>query len=166
MISSPMSVYLDQWTEITNRLIELLCYGGKQTVSIVERNEVNFGNNNCFTVLYIDNSEEVRKFIGRENADNRTKFFIALQKGEKDKLPCKLQADENQIRLKVSGNISEQDLLEHDFVLDLYSVAIPYAEKQHVNALSAFKEGRVVNEKVKLAVINVKDENIQIMDIG
>lgn len=158
MISSPMSVYLDQWTEITNRLIELLCYGGKQTVSIVERNEVNFGNNNCFTVLYIDNSEEVRKFIGRENADNRTKFFIALQKGEKDKLPCKLQDDENQIRLKVSGNISEQDLLEHDFVLDLYSVAIPYAEKQHVNALSAFKEGRVVNEKVKLAVINVKDE--------
>lgn len=158
MVVSPMSVYLDQWTEITNRLIKLLEYGGKQRVSVVERNEVNFGKNNCFTILYLDNYEKIRTFVEREKSKNRTKFFISFQTGENNKFPCKLQDDENQISLKVTGNITEEDLIENDFVLDLYSVVVPYAEKQHINALSAFKEGRVVNEKVKMAVVNIKEE--------
>lgn len=158
MIVSPMSVYLNQWAEITNRLIELLGYGGKQKISVVERNELNFGKNNCFTILYIDNSDRLRKFIEREKNKNRTKYFISLQADEDDKLPCKIHDDEGQISLKVTGNVSVDVLIEKDFILDLYSVAVPYAEKQHVNALSAFKEGRVVNEKIKMAIINVKEE--------
>jgi len=158
MTVSPMSIYLKQWMEVTNRLIELLGYGEKQKINVVERNELNFGKNNCFTILYIDNSKEIRKFIEREKNKNRTKFFISLQTDEKEKFQCKLQDDEEQISLKVAGNISEKDLIDEKFSLDLYSVAIPYAEKQHINALSAFKEGRVVNEKIKMAIINVKEE--------
>lgn len=158
MVVSPMSVYLNQWAEITNRLIDLLGYGAKQTINVVECYELNFGINNCFTVLYIDKSERLRKFIEREKGKNRTKFFISLQIDEDEKLPCKLHDDEGQISLKVMGNVSVEVLIEKDFILDLYSVAIPYAEKQHANALSAFKEGRVVNEKIKMAVINVKEE--------
>lgn len=157
MIVSPMSVYLDQWAEITNRLIELLGYGARQRINIVERNELNFGKNNHFTVLYIDDPQSFRKYLERERDKGRTKFFIALQADENEILPCKVQ-DEEEISLKVTGNISNGDLLERDFMLDLYSVVIPYAEKQHAKALSEFKEGRVVNEKVKMAVINIQEE--------
>lgn len=158
MVVSPMSVYLDQWAEITNRLIELLGYGGRQKISVAERNELNFGKNNRFTILYIDHSDRLRKFIEREKRENRTKFFLSLQTDEADRLPCKIHDDEGQISLKVAGTIGVDVLIEKDFMLDLYSVTVPYAEKQHVNALSAFKEGRVVNEKLKMAVINVRDE--------
>lgn len=158
MVVSPMSVYLDQWTEITNRLIDLLGYGRKQEINIVERNEIIFGKDNYFTILYIDNSERLRKFIEIEKNKNRTKFFISLPTNENDRLSCKIHDDEGQISLKVAGIISEEILIEKNFILDLYSLAVPYAEKQHVNALCAFKEGRVINEKVKMAVINVKEE--------
>lgn len=157
MVVSPMSVYLDQWTEITNRLIDLLGYGRKQEINIVERNEIICGKDNYFTILYIDNSEQLRKFIETEKNKNRTKFFITLP--QNDKLSCKIhEDDEGQISLKVAGIISEEILIEKNFILDLYSLAVPYAEKQHVNALCSFKEGRVINEKVKMAVINVKEE--------
>ncbi len=158
MTVSPMSVYLDQWAEITNRLIELLGYGGRQKISVIERNEVRFGKSNIFTILYVSDSVKLRRFIEREKGKNRVKFFIALQTDETDKFPCKLQDEEEEISLKVTGNISTGELIERDFILDLYSVAVPYAEKQHSNALSSFKEGRVVNEKVKMAIINVKEE--------
>lgn len=158
MVVSPMSVYLDQWAEITNRLIELLGYGARQRVNIAERNELSFGKTIRFTVLYIDNVKEFRKYLEREKNKSRTKFFISLHTDGSETLPCKVQDEEEEISLKVTGGISTEDLIERNFTLDLYSVAVPYAEKQHAKALSEFKEGRVVNEKVKMAVINVKEE--------
>jgi len=157
MVVSPMSVYLDQWTEITGRLIELLGYGGKQEINVVERNELSFGKNS-FTILYVEDSERLRKFIEKEKKKNRTKFFISLPANENGKLPCNIHDNEGQISLKVAGTIRAEVLIEKNFILDFYSVAVPYAEKQQVNALCAFKEGRVVNEKVKMAVIHVKEE--------
>lgn len=158
MVVSPMSVYLDQWAEITNRLIERLGYGEKQRINIAERNELSFGKNNRFTVLYIDDAQRFRKYLEREKNKSRTKFFISLQTDGDEIFPCKVQDDEEEISLKVTGDISIKDLIERNFILDLYSVAVPYAEKQHAKALREFKEGRVVNEKVKMAVINVKEE--------
>lgn len=159
LAASPMSAYLNQWGEITNRLIELLGYGGRQSVSVAERNEFCFGKDNRFTILYLDDSAKVRTFLERERKKNRTRFFIALSSDEDDRLPCRIQDDGEELSLKVNGSVSEQELLERDFTLDLYSIATAYAEKQHANALSAFKEGRVVNEKVKRAVIHVKEES-------
>lgn len=158
MVVSPMSVYLDQWAEITNRLIELLGYGAKQKINIAERNELSFGKNNRFTVLYIDDAQRFRKYLEREKNKSRTKFFISLQTDGDEIFPCKIQDVEAEISLKITGDISIEDLIERNFILDLYSVAVPYAEKQHAKALREFKEGRVVNEKVKMAVINVKEE--------
>lgn len=156
MVKSPMSIYLDQWEEITIRLIERLGYGGHLQASITERYEVRIGEGNCYCIFCVDNSDRIKEFVERENRNHRYKYFISMS--ENEKLPCRIQEEDDEIKIKVIGNISVDDLLERDFVLDLYSVAIPYAEKQHANALSAFKEGRVVNEKIKMAVLNIKDE--------
>ena len=48
----------------------------------------------------------------------------------------------------------EEILLNSAFQLDMYVHEIPYPERQQFAALSAFREGRVVSEAVKEAVID------------
>lgn len=66
--------------------------------------------------------------------------------------------------MRLKGEVNANTLLNNDFKLDMYSVAVPYAEKQHANAFSMFKEGRVVNEEVKIAIVNIS--SIQYEDNG
>lgn len=155
MKNSPMTVYLNQWTEITNRLIELMEYGGHFSLNICEIDSIRIIGEN-FTILYIDNESSLKKFIEKENGKGRYRFFI--QYSDYEKLQCWIQNIDDQISIKVKGEIATGDLIERNFILDLYSIAVPYVERQHANALDSFREGRVVNENLKIALINIKDE--------
>ncbi len=52
-------------------------------------------------------------------------------------------------------------MFERNFVLELFSIANPYAEKQHISALDSFREGRVVNTAIKNAIINISNEKFE-----
>lgn len=152
MEKSPMSVYLNQWAEINNRLIELMSYGGHIKVSVLEWKYIR---NFQHTVLYIENSEDILKFKETEENARRNRFFVEVGNYKKAKLPCKIILnDENEVSIRIKGEIKREMLIENSFLLDMYSVAIPYAEMQHAEAYSSFKEGKTVNDEIKTAIIN------------
>lgn len=162
MVNSPMNVYLNQWAEITNRLVELLNYGKNIKVSILEWKYFSIKNTGTYTILYVDNPEKILQFIEKETKKKRYKFFIEVTEKEKTKFPCKLIEENNeQFVIRINGHIDVKTLINNNFILDMYSVSNPYAEKQHANAFSMFKEGRVANENIKTAIINTSKLNYQ-----
>ena len=93
------------------------------------------------------------------------KFFISLHEPGKEKIASKAIFDEDgKLILKIQTRIGEEILLNSAFQLDMYVHEIPYPERQQFAALSAFREGRVVSEAVKEAVIDTA--NLQYMDNG
>ena len=171
MIHSPMSIYLNQWAEITNRLVSFLSYGSHIKVPVVEWKYFHIKNIGRYTIFYIDKSEEVVKFVEKEKEKSRYKLFVEFWGEENIKIPCKLiKEDDGQFVLRLNCHVEEKRILNNNFTLDLYSVAIPYAEIQHATAFSMFKEGRVVSEEVKISIINVstlnyKDNGYRINDL-
>lgn len=162
MVNSAMSVYLNQWTEITNRLIDILSYGANIKIPILEWKYFSVRNIGTYTILYIDKAEEIVQFVEKEKEKNRYKFFIEIIGEENTRLPCKLiKGDDTQIFIRLNGRVEVESLIDNDFMLDMYSVSNPYAEKQQANALSMFKEGRVVSESVKTAIINMSEVSYQ-----
>lgn len=158
MINSPMSVYLNQWAEITNRLVDHLSYGANIKIPILEWKYFSIRNIGTYTILYIDTPESVVQFVEKEKEKNRHKFFIEIPGEENTRVPCKIIEEEGgQIVIRLNGRIEVETFIDNNFMLDMYSVSIPYAEKQHANAFSMFKEGRVVSESVKTAIINTSD---------
>lgn len=165
MANSPMSVYLSQWAEITNRLIELLSFGSHMLISVAEWNYFKIRGVGNYTILKVDNPDDILKFVEKEHGRSRYKFFIAIEGEELEKIPCSVIVNEDkEISLRLKGEVDADTLLNNDFKLDMYSVAVPYAEKQHANAFSMFKEGRVVCEEVKIAIVNTS--SIQYEDQG
>ncbi len=153
--NSPMSLYLDQWSEVTNRLIEIGSYGTRFMVSVLEWNYFSLQNTGVYTMLFIENGEKLMKAIDKEKRTNRRpKFFIALSGEETEKLPCEVITENDEVTVRVKGKIDSDVFLQNDFRLEMYALAIPYAEKQQAAAFSAFKEGRVANMDVKAAIIN------------
>lgn len=75
-----------------------------------------------------------------------------------------ITSEDGDISLRLKGEVDSDTLLDNNFILDMYSVAVPYAEKQHANAFSVFKEGRIVNEEVKIAIVNTS--SIEYKDNG
>lgn len=158
MINSPMSVYLNQWAEITNRLVDLLSYGANIKIPILEWKYFSIKNAGTYTILYIDKPEKIIQFVEKEKEKNRYKFFVEVPGEENTRFPCKLiEEEDSQILIRLNGRVEVETLIDSDFMLDMYSVSIPYAEKQHANAFSMFKEGRVVSENVKTAIINTSE---------
>lgn len=165
MAKSPMSVYLSQWEEITNRLIEILSYGSHILVSVAEWNYFTIREIGNYTILKIDSSNKILQFVEKEHARSRYKFFIAIDGDEIEKIPCNvINNEDGTVALRLKGEIDADTLLDNDFMLDMYSVAVPYAEKQQAHAFSMFKEGRVVSEEVKIAIVNTT--SIQYEDNG
>lgn len=170
MANSPMSVYLNQWAEITNRLVDLLSYGSHIKISILEWKYFSIRNVGTYTIVFIDNPERIAQFVGKEKEKNRYKFFIELP-GESTRVLCKvIEEDDGEIVIRLNGRVDVDTLVDNDFMLDMYSVAVPYAEKQHANAFSMFKEGRVVSEEIKTAIINTsgidyRDNGYRINDL-
>lgn len=154
MKNSPMSQYLTQWTEITNRLIEVMSVGRHITLNVCEFEKMSIMGE-VYTFVYVDNNDELVKYIDREYREGRRKYYIQFT--EYERLMCKLEITED-IVVKVKGNITAEDLIELDFKLEMYSIANPYAEKQHVLALGSFREGRVVSEDLKMAIVNIAAE--------
>lgn len=155
MVNSPMNAYLSQWTEITNRLIDVLSYGAHRTVSVVEWSNFQLRGIGKYTMLMLDNSDEISRFVNKEKANKHKKFFIALDNDGLEKVDCKLIEEENgNIVLRLNCELDTETLIRNDFKLDMYSLAVPYAEKQHANAFSMFKEGRLVSEGIKAAIVN------------
>lgn len=171
MINSPMSAYLNQWAEITNRLVDLLSYGANIKIPILEWKYFSIRNIGRYTILYIDKSERIVQFVEKEKGKNRYKFFIEFPGEENTRLPCKLiEEEDGQIVIRLNGRVEVETLIDSDFMLDMYSVSIPYAERQHANAFSMFKEGRVVSESVKTAIVNTsalcyQDNGYRISDL-
>lgn len=160
MVNSPMNVYLTQWTEVTNRLIQLMSEGRHISLSVCEYENIKvFGE--IYTYFYIDkdNEKAVRNYLEKEEREGRFKYYI--QFSEYERIFCKIESNEEQIVIKMKRKVDSQDLLERDFHLELYSLANPYAEKQHVVALDSFREGRVVNSELKNAIINISGEKYQ-----
>lgn len=158
MVNSPMNVYLTQWTEVTNRLIQLMSEGRHISLSVCEFENIRvFGE--IYTYFYIDNNEELRNYLSKEEREGRFKYYIQFV--EYERIFCKIEATEERIIIKIRKKVNSQDLLERDFYLELYSLTNPYAEKQQVTALDSFREGKVVNSDIKNAIINISSEKYQ-----
>lgn len=165
MTNSPMSVYLSQWEEITNRLIEALGYGSHVLLEVVEWSYLKICGVGNYTILKIDDSDKILQFAEAERERGRYKFFVAIDGEEIEKIPCNvIENGDGEVSLRLKGEVHAKTLLNNEFKLDLYSVAVPYAEKQHANALGMFKEGRVVSEEVKIAIVNTS--SVQYEDSG
>lgn len=78
MVNSPMSVYLAQWAEITNRLIEILSYGSHILVSVTEWNYFKISGIGCYTVLKIDDSEKFYNLLKRKIPKADINFLLPL----------------------------------------------------------------------------------------
>lgn len=156
MINSPMSLYLAQWTEVTNRLIEAMSAGRHITLNVCEFEKMPIMGE-VYTFVYIDNDDddEFVKYIDKELREGRRKYYIQFT--EYERFMCKPEITED-IVVKVKGDITAEDFIELDFKLEMYSIANPYAEKQHVLALDSFREGRVVSEDLKMAIVNIASE--------
>lgn len=157
MANSPTSVYINQWTEITNRLVELLSYGSHIKISVLEWKYLHLQDAGKYTILFIDEPEKIIQFVKEEEEKNRRRFFIELQGEETCKIQCDIIENDDEIKLRLHDIIDNNTLIDNNFVLDMYSVAFPYAENQHAHAFSMFKEGRVVNEEIKTAIINTSE---------
>lgn len=155
MINSPMNLYLNQWTEITNRLIEVLSVGRHISLRVCEFEKMQIMGE-TYTFVYVDNNDELIKYYEREIKEGRKKYYIQFT--EYDRFMCRLEVVDEIVIVKVKGNITAEDLLELDFQLEMYSIANPYAEKQQVLALDSFREGRIVNEALKMAIVNIASE--------
>ena len=159
MINSPMSVYLNQWAEITNRLVELLSYGSHIQISVLEWKYLHVRDSGTYTLLFVDTPEQIKQFVEKQSEINRQKFFIELQGEEIRKIQCDITENDGEIKIRLNDLVDAETLINNNFMLDMYSIAYPYAEKQHAHAFSMFKEGRVVNEEIKTAIINTSEMN-------
>ena len=171
MVKSPMSVYLDQWMEITNRLVDYLSHGDHIRISVLEWEYFSIKKICVYTFLTIDKPELVTQFFKQETNLNRRKFFIEFQEEDVVRIPCIMISDDTgTIKIRVDGNIKKNTLIDNGFDFDVYSVAVPYAEKQQLDAFSMFKEGRVASTEVKTAILNAsslyyKDNGYRINDL-
>lgn len=154
---SPMSIYLDQWLEITNRLIEYRAYGGHMRIKVDEWKPSRIWSSGGYTMLHMEDGQTFQKFQEREARNKRTRFFLELPGEDGGKRKCRIIPDEgSDIWLRAEGKIDEQILLALGFTLDLYSMGNAYTELQQANAFQSFKEGQVASEAIKMAIINTK----------
>ena len=166
LANSPMNLYLAQWTEVMRRLIEAKEYGKKFTVQIAGYHESQLSKSKkWFTLLEVEPRSGLEAFCAPSKKTGPKKFFISLHEPGKEKIASKAIFDEDgKLILKIQTRIGEEILLNSAFQLDMYVHEIPYPERQQFAALSAFREGRVVSEAVKEAVIDTA--NLQYMDNG
>lgn len=155
---SPMSLYLDQWLEITNRLIEFRVYGGHIRLKVDEWVPGKLRYNGGHTMLHVEEGDDFLKFQEREARHRRTRFFLELPGEDGGRRRCRvISDDESGIWLRSEGRIDPETLLEQDFTLDLYSEGNAYTERQQANAFRMFKEGQVADETIKMALIHTRD---------
>lgn len=153
---SPMSVYLDQWLEVTKRLIEYRAYGGHIRLKVDEWEPGKIRQSGSYTVLHVEETMRFRKYQKEENHKGRSRFFLELPGENGGRYNCRvLSDDEEGYWLRVAGELTEKTLLEMDFTLDLYSVGNAYTERQQANAFRMFKEGQVASEAIKAAIVDV-----------
>lgn len=152
---SPMSIYLDQWLEVTNRLIEHQAYGSHLILKVDEWKPSQVKGGLC-TLLHVENESEFRRFLEHEAGKHRDFFFIEItDENGISRLPCRaFSAESYGMWVRVSGLISESVILEQEFSFDLYSLCRSYTEQQQVNAFRMFKEGRVASVEIMTAILN------------
>lgn len=154
---SPMSVYLEQWLTIMARLIEYHLHGGHIQIKVDEW-KLRQIHRYQYTLLHVENEKEFRRFVESEEKRGRKRFFVEVLRGEGSKLNCRVFFDEEDgIWLRLAGEITEQDMLETGFAVELYTVGNAYTERQQANAFSMFKEGRTASEEIMAAVINARE---------
>lgn len=151
---SHMSLYLDQWLEVTKRLIEYRAYGGHMRLKVDEWEHSKLWHSS-YTLLHVEEEKYFQKFQEREAKKKRTRFFLELPGENRGRHNCRIVSDdENNIWLRTEGEIEEETLLELGFTVDLYSVDNAYTERQQANAFRMFKEGQVASETIKTAILN------------
>lgn len=148
MQKTPMSNYLNQWEEVTRRLID-----SKRFQYWIEIQVEKYEQRGENTVLSISNEEELSRFIKKQN-DN-TRYFITKLPDVKRVIPCEVNRGSNEIKIK--DIISEESLIENNFKFNLYAEVSTYVEKQQLNALSSFRTGVIANDDVKAAIVNVSE---------
>lgn len=148
MARTPISIYLNQWMEITKRLIEVKSFGRHTTIQI-ERYE----QKSSKTILYIKQREALKRFI--ENRPKHSKYFLISKDEPEKKLFCRLCGLENRIEwVEVYEKIDDKVLLKNDFRFPLYFFEPMYAEQQQRLALDNFRQGKIVNDSIKVAIQN------------
>lgn len=156
LIRSPMSVYLDQWLEVTKRLIEYRAYGGHIRLKVDEWELGKIRQSGSYTILHVEETMRFRKFQDKEDRNGRNRFFLELPGENGRRYNCRvLSDDEEGYWLRVAGELTEKTLLEMEFTLDLYSVGNAYTERQQANAFRMFREGQVASEAIKMAIVDV-----------
>lgn len=156
LVRSPMSLYFDQWLEITDRIIEYRAYGGHMRLKVDEWEYLRLLHSS-YTLLHVEDEKQFRKFQEREAKRRRERFFLELPGENGGRYNCKIiYDDEGRIWVRAKREIGEQTLLNLGFILDLYSVGDAYTERQQANAFRMFKEGRIASEAVKTAIIDAK----------
>lgn len=145
---TPMSHYLRQWEEVTERLIENKKFSNTMVIQVR-----NYESNGELTYLTVNNELELQNFLKRQN--DSTRYFITLLQNDKKQIVYILPPkNDNHIIIKYS--IDDQILINNDFQFNLYSQVPLYAEQQQLSALTSFRNGMNSSDSVKAAVLNIE----------
>lgn len=160
LASSPMNLYLSQWTEVLRRLIKAKQYGKKFTVQVAGYHDSHLSGSKQVTLLEVDKQSELAAFCAPDKKTGPKKFFVSLDVCGEEYIECKaIPDDEGNLVLRLQARLDDETLLRCAFQLDMYVHENPYPEKQQFAALNAFREGQIVSEDVKMAILDTAHLN-------
>lgn len=148
---SEMTLYLEKWLELTNRLIEVLKYNERVTVQIEE-----WDINNKVTYLYIKPDAKLKKFLRdcRRGA-KEPRFLLSDTAKEKETyLRCYLEDSELRDQMLITvKDLPVEHIYDMECSVDLIALGYVGAELKQSAAFSEFREGRVCNSAIKEFII-------------
>lgn len=148
---SEMTLYLEKWLELTNRLIEVLKYNERVTMQIEE-----WDINNRTTYLYIKPDTKLKKFLRNcKRGAKNPRFLLSDTAEEKETyLRCYLEDSESQDEILITvKDLPVEHIYDMECSIDLIILGYVGAERKQAAAFSEFREGRVCSSVIKEFVI-------------
>lgn len=162
------SLYYQQWSEITQKLITYLKKGVKFTAEI-SLSDCVLKNKNYY--LSICNSDELRKHIenyiaecdSRSNGD-LVQLIYLVEDAYGQQFNVTIKADFCELTIY---NAEDFEFVENESHLDIYVEVYPYADIQQSIALSHFRIGQLTNPMLQVALMDgeyIESSNEDVQD--
>mgnify|MGYP001194566870 CR=1 FL=1 len=160
--------YFNKWAEVTDKLINYLHKQGNTLTCEIE--QIELVGKDRITKLEIHraevkNAEKVRKKL-EENLKStlgHTDYFIETDYDIRYPVEFNKATGEY---LKIIGKFPYQFLKDNNYKLTIYQRKNPYPDVQQKNALNVFREGRLVNSKLKTYYINTSNVESETTDFA
>ena len=150
---SQMMLYFDKWLELTNRLAEVLQYKNRITLEIDSWE--------CYgrkTHLYTAKKKSYLSFLKKAEKSHKPSFLLHIPSDKDTYLKCNYEIIEESDEILITvKDLSEEQIKELDFKIDLIQLNNVYAEKLQSKAFSDFREGRVSKLRIKEIILQPAD---------